>query len=58
VDSPDSLPGGMVSEFVTPPYGTALHGFAILFRYSQDETTLIIHGIGHVNLGPDLSEKG
>jgi len=43
----------MVSEFDHGPIGDTLHHFAIFFSYSQDETTLIVTGIGHTALRVD-----
>jgi mRNA-degrading endonuclease RelE of RelBE toxin-antitoxin system len=40
--------------------GDALHGFVVLFRYSQDETAIVVLAVGHVRydkpfhgFGPD-----
>ncbi len=50
VASPPYPPGGMVFEFDYGPIGNTLHHFAIFFRYSQDETDLIVDAIGHTAL--------
>jgi hypothetical protein len=42
----------MVYEFNTLFEGT-WHGFAVFFRYSQDETRLSVIGIGHIAYGVD-----
>jgi hypothetical protein len=50
VVSPPYPPGGVVFEFDYGPIGNTLHHFAIFFRYSQDETNLIVFAIGHTAL--------
>jgi hypothetical protein len=40
----------MIFEFDHGPIGTTLYHFVVLFRCSQDETELIVHGIGHTDL--------
>lgn len=47
VVSPPYPPGGMVSEFDGPPGPNGRHHFAIVFRYSGDETQLQVIAIGH-----------
>jgi hypothetical protein len=42
--------GGLMSEFNWGPADNTLHHFVIFFRYSQDETNLIISSIGHTRL--------
>jgi hypothetical protein len=37
-------------EFSHGPIDKSLHHFAIFFRYSQDETQLIVFAIGHTAL--------
>ncbi len=54
VVSPPYPPGGMISEFDHGPIDGANHHVTIFFRYSQDETTLIVRAIGHTELYPGL----
>jgi hypothetical protein len=51
VVSPPYPPGGMMSGFVIPD-SNAIHSFNVFFRYSSDETRLIITSIGYSNLDP------
>ncbi len=50
VVSPPYAPGGMIFEFDHGPIGTTLYHFVVFFRYGQDETELVVHGIGHSDL--------
>ncbi len=56
VVSPPFPPGGMMSEFDHGPIDGANHHVAIFFRYSQDETTLVVDGIGHTEQYRGLSQ--
>jgi hypothetical protein len=47
--SPPYPPGDMMYEF-DYIVGDEFHHFAIFYRYSQDETTLYVVGIGHTFL--------
>jgi hypothetical protein len=49
VPSPPYPPGGMIFEFDHGPIEGTLHHIAIFFRFSQDETKLIVHSIGHTS---------
>lgn len=42
--------GDMMSEFDWGPADNTLHHFVFFFRYSQDETSLIVSSIGHTAL--------
>jgi hypothetical protein len=50
VVSPPYPPGGMVYEFDYDLEPATLHHFAVLFRYSSDESRLVVFGIGHTAL--------
>jgi hypothetical protein len=41
---------GMMSEFNWGPADNTLHHFVFFFRYSQDETSLIVSSVGHTAL--------
>jgi hypothetical protein len=47
VVSPPYPPGGMMSEFNISHEPSVLHHISVFFRYSQDETRLIVTAIGH-----------
>jgi len=51
VVSPPYPPGGMMSEFDSGPIDGTLHHVAVFFRFSVDETTLIVFAIGHIPFG-------
>jgi hypothetical protein len=56
VVSPPYPPGGMMYEFSHGPIDGTLHRFAVFFRYSQDETRLVVFAIGyspHLAIGSD-----
>jgi hypothetical protein len=40
----------MISEFDHGPIGNNTYHIAVFFRYSQDETQLIVYGIGWTSL--------
>jgi hypothetical protein len=48
--SPPYPPGGQIYQCRRPHFSPwdVEHHFTVLFRYSQDETTLYILGIGHI----------
>jgi hypothetical protein len=56
VVSPPYPPGGMMSEFDVGPLGDTLHHVAVFFRYSQDETQIIVFAIGYSALRVSDSE--
>jgi hypothetical protein len=45
--SPPYPPGGMMREFDAITPDGVMHYFVALFYFSQDEKSLIVHGIGH-----------
>lgn len=49
--SPPHPPGGMISE-ADYVVGAEWHHISIFYRYSQDETALIVVAIGHVDYSP------
>ena len=50
VVSPPYPPGGMISEFSHGPIDGFLHHVALFFRYSQDETRIVVQSIGYTLL--------
>lgn len=50
VASPPYPPGGMIFEFDHGPIDGKTHHIAVFFRFGQDETTLHIEAIGHIEL--------
>lgn len=52
VVSPPYLPGGMMSSF-KHRLGKTLHHVVLFYRYTPDETALLISGIGHSALVDD-----
>jgi hypothetical protein len=51
-------PGSQLYEFDVDYGGQDWDHFAILFRYSQDETSLVVIGIGHSKLRREDPEPG
>jgi hypothetical protein len=47
VSPPYPVSGGMVAETDLGPIDGTIYHITVFFRYSQDETTLIVTGIGH-----------
>jgi hypothetical protein len=45
--TPPHPPGFMLSELDHGPVDGATHHVSILFRFSQDETRLVVHWIGY-----------
>lgn len=50
--SPPYPPGGMMREFDTITSNGVMHYFVVLFRFGEDEKTLIVRGIGHRTYDP------
>lgn len=48
--------GGQIYQFHHPNFDGYRHDFTILFRYGQDEQTLQIVGIGHIERDRPLRE--
>jgi hypothetical protein len=51
--SPPYLAGGMMSELDCEPGDGLIHHFVIFFRFSRDETKIIVSGIGHTRFDSD-----